>query len=323
MPQKVLITGATGFVGSNLVRKLVRENYEVHVLTRNRSDRWRLADIAGRINNHSADLLDSDRLKNTVEKIQPDIIFHLATMAIYGGVHFPEKKVIENNLFGTINLINACDDIDYRCFINTGSSSEYGPKAHPMKESDVCEPVNVYGISKCASTCYATFAAKTKNKPIINLRLFSPFGPYDDSRRLMPYVIASALHGKELNLADRNAVRDYVYIDDVVDIYLKSINIADAYRGEIFNVGRGESISVEYVVKKVLEITSSKSPVKWGTFSGRDYDCSRWEADIEKTSWCFNWKPKYNIEAGISEVVRWFEGKPQLLDDYIYKIEKA
>ncbi|WP_321429463.1 NAD-dependent epimerase/dehydratase family protein [uncultured Methanolobus sp.] len=316
MSQKVLITGATGFVGSNLAHRLIEEGYEVHVLTRRSSDKWRLADMESTIHNHSADLLEAEKLENIVKDIQPDIVFHLATMGIYGGVHSPEKNVIENNLFGTINLINACNEIDYTCFVNTGSSSEYGPKSEPMKESDRCEPVNVYGISKCASTNYSTLIAKTKDKPIINLRLFSPYGPYDDSRRLIPYVISNALCGNKLQLADSCAVRDYVYIDDVLDIYMKSINLAGRYKGEIFNVGRGESISVKYVVKKVLEISLSKSAVEWNTFYGRDHDCSKWEADTKKTSQYFKWEPEYSMEDGIRKTIQWFKSNPQLMNKH-------
>lgn len=304
---KVLVTGATGFVGSNLVRRLISEGHEVHILTRKNSDKWRIIDILPDLNNHIVDLLEEENLKQSVEQIEPDVIFHLATMGIYGGVHSPEKEVIQSNLFGTINLINACEDIKYKCFVNTGSSSEYGPKSYSMTETDVCEPINVYGISKCASTLYGNFIAKTKNKPIIGFRLFSPFGPYDDSRRLIPYTIVNALQNKQLNFANACAVRDYIYIDDVLDLYLKSIELASKHRGEVYNVGRGSNVSVSYVVKKILEIIGSKSAVHWNTFEGRDHDCEKWEANTEKITRDFNWTPKYHIDEGIRKTITWFE----------------
>lgn len=306
---KVLVTGATGFVGSNLVRRLISEGYEVHILTRKKSDKWRIIDILPDLNNHIVDLLEEERLKNLVEQIEPDLIFHLATQVMYGGVHSPEKELIQSNLFGTINLINACENINYKCFVNTGSSSEYGPKNYSMKESDVCEPVNVYGISKCASTLYGNFIAKTKNKPIIGFRLFSPFGPYDDSRRLIPYAIINALQNKQLNFANPYAVRDYIYIDDILDLYLKSIDLASKYRGEVYNIGTGSNVSVSYVVNKILEITGSNSNVQWNSFAGRDYDCEKWEANIEKVNRDFNWEPKIHIDEGIEKTIKWFEDK--------------
>lgn len=304
---KVLVTGATGFVGSNLVRRLLDEEYEVHILTRESSNKWRIRDILPNLNEHSVDLLDGNRLKPLLEQINPDVIFHLATLGIYGGIQSPEKDVIETNLFGTMNLINACENIEYRCFVNTGSSSEYGPKKELMKENDVCEPINVYGISKCAATLYGNFIARTKGKPIIGFRLFSPFGPYDDKSRLMTYAITNTLQNKPLMLANPDAVRDYIYIEDVLDLYLQSIELASKVKGEIFNIGSGSEKSVSYVVNKIIEITNSKSEIKWKSFPKREYDTEKWEADIEKVSKYFNWKPKYQIDEGIMKSISWFK----------------
>jgi len=315
MSQKVLITGGTGFVGSNLVKRMVSEGFEVHILTRKTSDRWRIQDVLKSVNEHHVDLLDQSKLEQNMKRIEPDIIFHLATLGVYGGIHAPEKVVIENNLFGTINLINACDGIDYKCFINTGSSSEYGPKAVSMKESDVCEPINAYGISKCASTLYGSFVAKTKDRPIMNFRLFSPFGPFDDNRRLIPYVISTALQNKPFKLAKSCSVRDYIYIKDILDLYVKGISLAKNHKGEIFNLGRGTSVRVSDVVDKVLELTSSSSVVEWNTFCGRDHDCERWEANIEKICHDFKWRPLYDMDKGLEETIAWFKNNPQYVKE--------
>ena len=304
---KVLITGATGFVGSNIARRMVKGGYEVHILTRETSSLWRIKDILPVLKNHVVDLVDEEKLKRIMTAISPDVIFHLATVGIYGGVQSFDKKVIDTNLIGTMNLINACENIDYKCFINTGSSSEYGPKTHPMKETDVCNPINVYGISKCAAMMYGMYIAKTKNKPIIGFRLFSPYGVYDDKNRLAVYAIVSALQDKSIKLANKDAVRDYIYIDDVVEVYIKSIGLASELKGEIFNIASGSQTKSSYIIKKIMEFTNSKSEIKWNTFPGRDYDPKMWQADIEKASKLLGWKPKHNIDEGIRRTISWFE----------------
>ena len=312
MSERILVTGATGFVGSNLIRKLIRNGYEVHIFTRNTSDKWRINNILPDLNEHVVDLLEEKKLKDLTEHIEPDVIFHLANLGVYGGVHSPDKKVFETNLFGTINLINACDNVDYQCFVNTGSSAEYGPKKSSMKETDVCEPVNVYGISKCASTLYGSFIAKTKDKPIIGLRLFSPFGPYDDKSRLMTYSITNALQNKPLMLANPGSVRDYIYIEDVLDLYIQSIGKASKIKSEVFNVGSGSQKTSSYVVNKIIEITDSISKVKWNSIQGRSHDAQKWEANNAKLRKCFNWKQKYQIDEGIRLTVSWFENNMSL-----------
>lgn len=309
---KILVTGATGFVGSNLVRRLSSNGHDIHILTRRSSNKWRLMDCFSDLHNHTIDLLNQEELKGLMTEIEPDVIFHLATSGMYGGVQRPDREVIETNLLGTVNLINACNDIDYKCFVNTGSSSEYGPKKEPMKETDICEPINFYGISKCAATLYGQSIAQTNDKPIIGLRLFSPFGPFDDKSRLITYAITNALQNKPLLLGNPTAVRDYIYIEDVLDVYLQSIEIASGLKGEVFNVGSGSQITVTYIVNKIIEITDSKSEIKGNSFSGRAHDTEKWEANIEKISRSFNWRPKYHIDDGIRQTISWFESNLHL-----------
>ena len=304
---KVLVTGSTGFVGANLVRRLVKENYEVYILTRKTSKKWRLLDVLPKLNDCTVDLLEFGKLGRIVKEIQPDIIFHLATAGIYDGQHLPERQLIETNFIGTFNLINACSEIDYKCFVNTGSSSEYGPKDSCMKETDICEPVNMYGITKLASTLYGRLIARVKGKPIITLRIFSPFGPYDDSSRLITYAVTNALQNRELNLADPNAVRDYIYIDDVLDLYIMCIDKADKCKGEVFNAGSGSETVISHVVNKIIEFTGSKSSIRWNAAAERSFDAKTWEADIKKASQCFNWYPKHSMEKGLKKTVSWFK----------------
>lgn len=304
---KVLVTGATGFVGANLIRRLLIEDYKVYITIRRTSNPWRINDILPQLILHEMDLIDGEKVKKIIGKIRPDIIFHLANAGVYGGIHLPEKQLIETNFLGTVNLINACNEIDYRCFVNTGSSAEYGLKTEPMRENDICEPITMYGITKCAATQYGNLIAKKNNKPIIALRLFSPFGPYDDKSRLITYAIINALQNKDLNLANPEAARDYVYIEDVLDLYIKCIDKADDFKGEIFNIGSGSQTKISYVVDKIIELTNSKSLVKWNTIAPRDFDAKIWEANINKTCKYLNWKSRYLIDRGIEETISWFK----------------
>lgn len=304
--ETVLITGSTGFVGANLTRKLTDQGYRVHALVRKTSNKWRLKDVLPKINLHTVDLLDFPKLKKEVKKIKPGIIFHLATAGIYGGRQFAESKVFKTNFTGTFNLLQSCKDIDYKCFVNTGSSSEYGPKLKKMSEEDMCLPINSYGVSKLLATLYCSKIAKFEKKPIVTFRLFSPFGPYDHHLRLISYVVVNALQNKPLKLANPASARDYIYIDNVVELYIKSINKARKYRGEVFNVGSGKQARISTVVDSIVKLTGCSSVLKWNSISQRSFDTKRWQADISKVSKCFNWQPRFSLESGLEETVHWF-----------------
>ena len=315
MPIKVLVTGASGFVGSNLTRKLVQKGYDVHILSRPFFNKWRLTDVLPKLNNHAVDLLEAEKLKKLIKEIKPEVIFHLAAAGIFGGVSSSEKELIETNFLGTVNLINACNEIKYKCFVNTGSSSEYGPKDKPMEETNICQPINTYGISKLAAILYGSFIAKTKNQPIIGIRLFSPFGPFDNRQRLIPFVTINALRDEEILLSSPKGTRDFIFVEDVVEIYLKSIDLASQFKGEIFNLGSGKETSVSEAVKTICQLTNTKSKTRWGQALPRPWDTLYWRADINKISRCFNWKPKYSFKEGLEKTTQWFKNNLSLYEN--------
>lgn len=314
--ERYLVTGATGFVGANLARRLVAEGHEVHLLTRSTSILWRLADVTPLPRCHVADVTDKDALSAVVATVKPDVVFHLANAGVYGGTHSAATELFRVNLLGTINLLEACERVPYRCFVNTGSSSEYGIKTEPMCESDSCDPANAYGVSKCASTMYARFVALEQARPIVNLRLFSPFGPFDDPRRLIPYVISRALAGEELLLANPSSVRDFIYIDDVVDAFLACVVRANKLAGEVLNVGSGRQTTVQEVVATVLDITGARSRVDWHAQQPRPWESPFWQADIGKISRVLDWQPRHSVRAGLAKTVAWLQAHPQLHKEY-------
>jgi len=290
-----------------MAQALYDVGYDVHILTRKTSNKWRLTDVLPKVNNHVGDLTDFDKLKKIVEEINPEIIFHLATASIFGGKHLPERDLITVNFVGTFNLMNACNNIDYKCFINTGSSSEYGPKNMPMKEDDVCEPVNMYGVTKLASSLYGKVAAKLNNKPIVTLRLFSPFGPYDDPSRLITYTILNALEGKDLKLANPDAVRDYIYVEDVIQSYMYAISRMNSLKGEVLNVGLGKETKISYAVEKIIEFTDSRSKVFWNKVTPRSFDTDHWEADMNKSKKILKINAQTEFEEGLKKTIGWFK----------------
>ena len=303
--KKVLITGAGGFIGSHLTQRLIRGGAEVHIILRKKSDTWRIKNLLPRLNVYRGDLADAEFLKKNVKKINPQGIFHLATSTILSGVRASNEEIIRTNIMGSANLIDALESVNYEYFINTGSFSECGLKNRPIKESDVCEPAELYSITKLAQTLYGQAVARTKDKPILTFRIFTPYGPAVQEGRLIYNMIYRALHDQGINLTEPSTVRDFIYVDDIIELYLEAAGKAGDLKGEIFNAGSGVKTSFGDLADKILKITGSKSKVNWGAFPPVHYDSDKWQADMAKTFSRFDWRPKYDLDMGLAKTIDW------------------
>ena len=306
---KILITGSTGFIGSNILRRLVYEGNDknIHIFIRSNSNLWRISDIVGSVNVHTVDLTDKKQVEDSIFRIKPEIIFHCA---IYGG--YPSQtdaeQIIRTNFLGTVNLLEASVRTGFKAFINTGSSSEYGIKNKPMEENDFPDPINTYGVAKLASTYYCRMTSIKYELPIITLRLFSPYGYYEEPNRLVPYLIKSMLEEKEIKLGSPNAVRDFIFIEDVIEAFIQSVNKIDEMNfGTIINIGSGIDTKVIETFKILKEIIGYHMEPKVEG-EPRDSDKSQiWRANISKAEELLEWQPKYDLKSGLIKTVEWFK----------------
>ncbi|MBU0633911.1 MAG: NAD(P)-dependent oxidoreductase [Candidatus Omnitrophica bacterium] len=304
--KKILITGATGFVGSNITRYFLKQGADIAVFALEGEDTWRIKDILNDVCEYSVDLRNEEKTKNAVLSFKPQLIFHTA---IYGGHIFQKEtqRIMNTNFQGTVNLLTACNNIEYELFINTGSSSEYGIKSHPLKEDDLPEPVTDYGLSKLAATLYAQLLAKRENKPIVTLRLFSPYGDYDEPTRLIPYTSISCLKDENPKVSAASCVRDFIYIKDVIDAYTQVIENKEKVKGQIINIGSGMQYSIGDVVDKIIKLTGSSVKPEWGQSPNSRLEPKIWQADISKAQKLLGWKPKYDLEKGLKMSIEWLK----------------
>lgn len=300
---RVLVTGATGYVGACLTRRLLELGHDIHIFVRPESNKWRIADIAHELILHNVDLCDAPAVEKAVSNIKPECIFHLAT---YGGFSFQQNvtSIYAANFLGTVNLVHACEKTGFKYFVNTGSSSEYGLKSQVMKENDLLEPLGDYAVSKAAATLFCRSEAIQKNLPIISLRIFSPYGPWDDPKRLIPYVISSLLNGMAPTLSNPTSVRDYIYIDDVVDAYLAVIGAA-IIPGAVYNVGSGRQTSIGDMVSKIKDAIGNGVSPLWGARMIQRPEPSNWVADINALKSHCHWQPAIGPGDGLNKTINW------------------
>lgn len=310
MKNRILITGASGFIGACMTENLIIEGTDVAVVTRNINKAWRLNKFKNDVRIYNLDLCDEDSVNNMILEYKPNIIFHMAT---YGGYYFQndDKRILVNNIFSTFNLIKAIKKIEVDSFINIGSSSEYGRKSSSMKEDDLLNPINTYGVSKSTNTLYCKMSALNYDLPIATIRLFSPFGYYEHKSRLISSVILSCLNDENPKLSSQKSVRDFIFIEDVIEL-IKKISLSNNICGKVYNCGTGKQHSVKEMVDAIIKVSGKKLIPEWGKLESRKSDTNRWEADMSLVEKEICWKPKYSLEKGIKKTYEWYKDNLRL-----------
>jgi nucleoside-diphosphate-sugar epimerase len=303
MTGTALVTGATGFVGSHLTRRLVREGREVHVLLRAGSSPWRLCGVLSELRTHDVDLRDGPGLRRVVEAVRPEYIFHLAGSPSVAGRTGSASELVADSLLGTVNLVDACESVDYAALIHTGDAFEYGASAEPLREGSGGAPDSLPGIAKLAATLYAQSVARRFGRPIVALRLFSAYGPQNHPKRLVPRLIAGALAGMPIHLSRPDVTRDWVYVDDLVELYLAASRQARSAAGEVLNAGTGRGTALVDLLECVLRLTGADPEVRWGAFPSGPHDATPWVADTGHTRCTLGWQSVTSLDDGLRATI--------------------
>jgi nucleoside-diphosphate-sugar epimerase len=300
-----LITGASGFVGSCLLRHLVENKEDVHIILRKEAQVWRIKDILKKTKVHCSDLTSFQELKKIFFKAKPTVIYHLAAYGAY-----PEQTdsdlAFKVNLSGTWNILKAASCIDYELLVNTGSSSEYGFKDKPMREDDCLEPTSYYAVSKSSASLLCSYFARKEKKPVVTLRPFSVYGAYEQPSRFVPTLMRCLYFKKAMDLVNPDIARDYIYVDDMVSAYM-NISRLKLFPGEIFNIATGKQSSIKDIVEKAVKVTGKTTSFRWGKMPMRQWDTSCWVADISKAKKLLGFKPQVSLEKGLSLTWEWFK----------------
>lgn len=298
--KRVLVTGGSGFIGANLVRRLLSEEVEVHVIARPESDLWRLQNILPAIHLHRVSLKDLEKLTLTLSDISPHCIFHTAA---HGVMPFQKNRgeILASNVIGTYHLLEATREIDYECFVHVGSSTEYGRNEKAMCEKDRVEPVSFFGVTKACGTLLVEQFAREFAKPISIVRLFSVYGPMESPSRLIPTAIRAAFEGTSMQITEPGFVRDFVFVEDVVEACI--LTWKKRIWQEIINVGTGIQTSNEDVIAAIERIVSRKISISDRAYPHRLTDTTTWKADTTLMKSRLDWQPRHSFEEGLRKTI--------------------
>jgi dolichol-phosphate mannosyltransferase len=322
MSRRVLITGAAGFVGANLARRLLRDGHEVHLLVRGAHDAWRIDALRADVTLHPADLEDRAAVAQIVTRARPDWVFHLAAHGAYSW-ETDARRIAATNVVGTANLIDACLRTGFEVLVNTGSSSEYGRKDHPPGEDEPLEPNSHYAATKAAATLLCRCMARSRNVRMPTLRLYSVYGPYEEPNRLVPALIVHGMRGALPPLTNPDTGRDFIYVDDVVDAYLLAATRTAADPAAVYNVGSGMQTSLRALVELARRTLGVTAEPAWGTMHDRSWDTTVWRADPRKITAELGWRPAHTLEDGFRRTVDWLRGDDTMARLYADRLAAA
>ncbi len=310
--KKALVTGATGFVGANLARHLLREGCEIHLLLRPAYNPWRIESIRADVHLHVLDFDDRQALEREIGRIKPDWIFHLAAYGAYSQ-QTDVRQMIQTNIVATTHLVEACLKTGFAAFVNTGSSSEYGFKDRAPSETEWLQPNSHYAWTKAAATHFCTYAARDTGVNLTTLRLYSAYGPFEEPTRLLPTLILKGLQGQLPPLVDPDVSRDFVHVDDISEAYIQAAAAVHQEFGAVYNVATGLQTSLRQVVELAKQVLDIGDKPQWGSMPNRHWDSTTWVGDSAKIRQVLGWSPHYTFEQGFIQTVDWFRQNAAIL----------
>ena len=302
--REVLVTGASGFLGSHLLRRLIGLGSRCTGIHRPKSGLSRLEGLGSEIRLAPVDLQDREGLKHHLHSRPPKVVFHLAAYGVD-----PRQQdlqaAFQSNVMGFVNLIDALEGCGLDAFVNTGTCSEYpGGIQRPLGEADPIEPQGAYAVSKASAVMLGSMLARTRRWPIVTLRPFTFYGPRERADRLIPHVLLSVLKGEEIWMTGGIQTRDFVYVDDVVDAYLRA-GLPPVAAGEVFNIGSGQARTVLSLVELIRNLAGSTVPLRVGALPYRENELWHLCADIRKARERLGWTPRVALDEGLRRTLEW------------------
>jgi len=304
--KQVLVTGGAGFIGSNLVKQLVRNGARVSVVVKYHSiiDCPRLCSVWKEIEVLESDLRNLDSILSLKGK-KYDTIFHLAAYNHVGDSFVHALEAMQSNLLSTINLLEFGPE--FGRFIYTSTSEVYGYQMEvPFKESlNVPFPISPYSIGKYSGELYSQMKRHQTNQDIVCLRPFNTFGPYQSERAVIPELIIKCLSGALIKTTEGNQTREFNYVDDIVSGFIKASEV-EVSPDSVVNIGSGKEIAIKDLVQTIHEKTDSKSQLDIGALPNRPTEIWRMSAGVSKAKELLNWESSVSFEEGLDRTIAWY-----------------
>lgn len=323
--KNVFVTGAGGFIGSHLTERLVKEGANVTALVKyNSMNKWGFIDnfdkkIKEKINVVPGDLRDGDFLRDNMKDV--DVVFHLGALIAIPYSYKAPRHNFENNVVGTLNVMEAARKNNVKKVIHTSTSEVYGtPDKIPIKENSELRGQSPYSASKIGADKVAESYFYSFNLPVLILRPFNTYGPRQSARAIIPTIIMQALKNNKIIIGNPKPTRDFNFVYDIVDAYIKAAKTSIV--GETINIGTGKEVSISQLAEKIkkvvgkdLDIVHDKKRYRPGKS-----EVLRLCADNSKAKKLLGWNPKFDLDEGLKITTEWIKNNINFYKTNLYNI---
>ena len=303
--KRYFVTGATGFLGSFLVRRLICEGHDVSVMVREpqSASSRELMTLLPTLHIVQGDLDNLDPLGDVLREMRPDAILHLAWNGIDALARNSTGQLIQN-VQSTLTLLDLCRSSGCPVFAGFGSQAEYGIADGVLHEDSPCRPITAYGVAKHALSELALKFGEITSTRVLWFRIFSAYGPHDHPNHLLPSLITSMLRGTCPPLTAGEQTWDYLYAEDAVKGILAALNAVDACG--IFNLASGQQYSLRHVIESVRDLVDSSIHLKFGELPYRRDQVMMLAGSVDRLRDATGWRPEVSLEEGLKETVAWY-----------------
>jgi UDP-glucose 4-epimerase len=311
--KRVLITGGSGFIGSHLVHQLLERGAEVAVIVRygNVMKNERLRDCWDDVRIIEADLRNRGALAG-LREFAPEVVFHLAAYNHVGQSFGQVEECFDVNAKGTANLLDICDGVEK--FVYMSTSEVYGQQTQvPFVETMTPEPISPYAITKYAGELYCRMKQRIEGETsVVIVRPFNVYGPYQSTKAIIPELIIDCLQGRTIRTTRGEQTREFNYVNDTVAGLIKAAEHNGRIDG-VINIASGKEVAIRDLVRKIAELTGTRSALEIGVLPNRPTEIWRMYADNTRAREILDWRPSINLEQGLKRTIEWFrQYLPQL-----------
>jgi len=324
--KKVLVTGAGGFIGSHLTERLVQLGAQVKAFVRyNSRNDWGLLELLpqdklGEVEVITGDLRDGDAVRQATRNIE--IVFHLGSLIAIQYSYVHPRESIETNIIGALNVLTAAQENAVEKVIHTSTSEVYGTAQYvPIDEKHPLQGQSPYSASKIGADMMAESFYRSFGVPVTIMRPFNTFGPRQSARAVIPTIISQAMTKEQLHLGSLHPTRDYTYVDDTVEGFIKIAESSSSV-GEIINIGSNFEISIGDIAKNIIAIIGNNKEIVTSTERVRPdkSEVERLWCDNTKAKDLLEWKPKTGFDEGLEKTIEWVSANMHLYKSELYNV---